>query len=112
MAKPATDHTALLREHEDKKIEHNINRKLTAVKNGDTSDMQIKVHEGAVLLTGTVADTRSLEQAVLVIFTVKGVKRIDNKIKIRKEGIASMVSHIAANIESFTDDKKGKNKQD
>lgn len=112
MAKPATDNTALLREHEDKKIEQNITRKLSAVMTWDTSDIQVKVHEGAVLLTGTVADTKSLEQTVLVVFTVKGVRQIENKIRIRKEGIASMVSRTASGIESFTDGEKEEPKQE
>lgn len=110
MAKPATDNEALLRAYEDKKIGQNINRKLSAVMTWDTTDVQVEVHDGAVLLTGTVADTKSLEQTVLVVFTVRGVKQIENKLKIRKEGISSMMSRAAADAESFTDDNEREHK--
>ncbi|PZR28982.1 MAG: hypothetical protein DI535_04535 [Citrobacter freundii] len=112
MVTPPTDNDALLRAYEDKKIEQNIHRKLSAVITWDTTDVQAQVREGAVLLTGTVADTKSLEQTVLVVFTVKGVKQIENKIKIRREGIASMVSRTAANVESYVDGNDGQYKQE
>jgi osmotically-inducible protein OsmY len=111
MVKPATDNTALLREHEDKLIEQNINRKLSAVMAWDTSDIQVKTHEGTVLLTGSVADTKSLEQTVLVVFTAKGVRQIENKLTIRKEGPAPALSRATSGIDDFTDDNKGEHKQ-
>ena len=95
---------------EDKKIEDEINRKLSSIITWDTTDVQVQAHNGSVLLMGTVADTKSLEQTVLVVFTVKGVRQIDNKLKIRKDGIASMVSSVSSAIESITDEER-KNKQ-
>lgn len=85
MAKPDTDRSASIRELEDRRIEEAINRKLSAIMTWDTSAVQIKVQEGTVLLSGTVADTRSLDQTVLVVFTVKGVRQINNGLKIRRE---------------------------
>ena len=87
MTKIDTDKPAVLREHEDRKIEEAINRKLNAVMTWDTSDVQVSVHEASVLLTGSVADTKALEQTVLVVFTVKGVRQIDNKLSVRRESM-------------------------
>lgn len=108
MSKPDTNNAALLSEHEDRKIEEAISRKLSAIMTWDTTDVQVKVENGTALLSGTVADTKSLEQTVLVVFTVKGVRMIENKIKIRREGIASMVSRTASGISSITDQADNK----
>jgi osmotically-inducible protein OsmY len=91
-------------ELEDRRIEQELKRKFEAITTWDTTGIQVKVKDRSVLLTGTVADSKALEQSVLVVFTVKGLKEIDNKIKIRKEGIASIVSHIASDIAAMTDD--------
>ncbi len=91
---------SLLKAHQDMLIEQEINRKLNAIITWDTTDIQAKVENGSAFLTGTVADTKAMEQTVLVVFTVKGLKQIDNKIKIRKEGIASMISQAASSIEA------------
>jgi osmotically-inducible protein OsmY len=98
--------SSLLRAHEDALMEHEINRKLGAITTWDTTDIQAKVKDGLAVLSGTVANTKAMEQTVLVVFTVKGLKKIDNKIRIRKEGIASFVSHAAADIAALTNDNK------
>lgn len=105
MARIDENESSLLRAHEDMLIEHEINRKLSAITTWDTTDIQAKVKDGSALLTGTVANTKAMEQTVLVVFTVRGLKQIDNRIRIRKEGIASIVSH-AADITATTDDNK------
>ncbi len=92
-------------EQEDKRIEENIKRKFGAITTWDATGIKVKVKHRTVLLTGTVADSKALEQSVLVVFTVKGLKQIDNKIRIRKEGIASIISHLASDIEAMTDNK-------
>ncbi|MET0464923.1 MAG: BON domain-containing protein [Chitinophagaceae bacterium] len=85
MSKLDENDAARIRAHEDHKIEQEINRKLSAVMAWDTSDVQIMVQDSSVELSGTVADTKAAEQTVLVVFTVRGVRKIDNKIKIRRE---------------------------
>lgn len=112
MAKLDEKGAALLRAHEDKRIEQEINRKLAAVMTWDTSEIRMSVTDGMVSLSGTVADTRSLEQSVLIIFTVRGVKKIENKIKIRKEGIVSMTGQPASGIASIDDDNEDRDKQE
>jgi len=92
-------------EQEDRRIEEEIKRKLNAITTWDATGIKVKVKHRTVLLTGSVADSKALEQSVLVVFTVKGLKQIDNKISIRKEGIASIISHLASDIEAMTDDK-------
>ncbi|TXJ27767.1 MAG: BON domain-containing protein [Chitinophagaceae bacterium] len=92
-------------EQEDRWIEEEIKRKFNAITTWDATGIKVKVKHGIVLLTGTVADSKALEQSVLVVFTVKGLKQIDNKIRIRKDGIASIISHLASDIEAMTDDK-------
>jgi osmotically-inducible protein OsmY len=113
MTKPDTRNADLLREQEDRRIEQEVNRKLSAIMTWDTTDVQIYVNDATVKLEGTVADTKSLEQTVLVVFTVKGVRQIDNKLKIRKDGLASFISRTASDIESMTDDhnEQEENKQ-
>lgn len=91
-------------ELEDRRMEQELKRKFNAITTWDTTDIQVKVKDRLAFLAGTVADSKALEQSVLVVFTVKGLKQIDNKIKIRKEGIASIVSHIASDIAAMTDD--------
>ncbi len=91
-------------ELEDRRMEQELKRKFDAITTWDTTDIQVKVKDRLAFLTGTVANSKALEQTVLVAFTVKGLKQIDNKIKIRKEGIASIVSHIASDIAAMTDD--------
>lgn len=90
-------------EQEDRRIEEEIKRKFNAITTWDATDIQVSVKNRSVRLSGTVADSKALEQSVLVVFTVKGLKQIDNKIKIRKEGIASIASHLASDIETMTD---------
>ncbi|HEX2847649.1 MAG TPA: BON domain-containing protein [Chitinophagaceae bacterium] len=92
-------------EQEDRRIEEEIKRKFNAITTWDATGIKVKVKHRTVLLTGIVANSKALEQSILVIFTVKGLKQIDNKVRIRKEGIASIVSHLASDIEAMTDDK-------
>jgi osmotically-inducible protein OsmY len=97
MAKLDEQDVARLRTHEDQKIEQEINRKLSAVMAWDTSDVHITVQDSTVELSGTVADTKSAEQTVLVVFTVRGVRKIDNKIKIRRDSTASSIASMTNN---------------
>lgn len=91
-------------EQEDRQMEEEIKRKFNAITTWDATRVKVRVKDRSVLLTGTVANSKALEQSVLVVFTVKGLKQIDNKIRIRKEGIASIISHLASDIEAMTDD--------
>ncbi|MCG2615778.1 BON domain-containing protein [Terrimonas sp. NA20] len=105
MAKLDENDAARLRTYEDQKIEQEIHRKLSAVMGWDTSDVQTTVQDSSVVLSGTVADTKAAEQTVLVVFTVKGVRKIDNKIKIRRESAASSMA-------SMTNDDQEKEKDE
>lgn len=93
MARLDKNESSLLRVHEDTMMEHEINRKLGAITTWDTTDIRAKVKDGVAVLTGTVTHTKAMEQTVLVVFTVKGLKQIDNKIRIRKDEITSIVAH-------------------
>ncbi|MBO9660481.1 MAG: BON domain-containing protein [Chitinophagaceae bacterium] len=112
MAKLDEKDAARLRAHEDQKIEQEINRKLSAVMAWDTSDIQITIHDGTVLLEGTVADTKAAEQTVLVVFTVRGVRKIENKIRIRRERMASTVSRSDSDFTSMSDEDQEKDKDE
>ncbi|RYG54408.1 MAG: BON domain-containing protein [Chitinophagaceae bacterium] len=96
-----------LRAHQDILMEREINRKLSAISTWDTTDIRASVEQAVVSLSGTVTDTKALEQTVLVVFTVKGLKRIDNKLKIRRESVASL-SHTAADTRALPDDDREK----
>jgi len=95
MARLEENGSSLLGAHEDTLMEHEINRKLRAVSTWDTSDIKASVKDGMAVLSGTVVNTRAMEQTVLVVFTVKGLKQIDNKIRIRKEVIAPFIGRPA-----------------
>lgn len=112
MSKLDEQDAARLRTQEDQKIEQEINRKLSAVMAWDTSDVQISIHDGTVLLEGTVADTKSAEQTVLVVFTVRGVRKIENKIRIRRESLASSIGRSYSDLTSMSDDDQKKNKDE
>ncbi len=112
MSKLDEQDAARLRTQEDQKIEQEINRKLSAVMAWDTSDVQISIHDGTVLLEGTVADTKSAEQTVLVVFTVRGVRKIENKIRIRRESMASSIGRSYSDLTSMSDVDQKKNKDE
>lgn len=112
MSKLDEQDAARLRTQEDQKIEQEINRKLSAVMAWDTSDVQIRIHDGTVLLEGTVADTKSAEQTVLVVFTVRGVRKIENKIRIRRESMASSIGRSYSDLTSMSDVDQKKNKDE
>lgn len=99
----------LLRDHQDNMIEQEIKRKLAAVITWDTTDIRAKVQNETVFLAGTVADTKALEQSVLVVFTVRGVRQIDNKIRIRKDGITSVIPQATPGMTSSTNDQGADN---
>lgn len=86
MAKLYSENPVLSPGHQDQSISREIIRKLNSAITWDTSDIHVSVDEGSVLLTGTVADAKAMEQSVLVVFTVKEVKKIINKMKIRRDG--------------------------
>jgi hypothetical protein len=112
MAKLDENDAARIRAHEDQKIEQEINRKLSAVMAWDTSDLQITIEDGTVQLSGTVADTKAAEQTVLVVFTVRGVRKIENKIRIRRETIASSVNRSSSDITSMVNDDQETDKDE
>ena len=112
MSKLDEKDAARLRAHEDQKIEQEIKRKLSAVMAWDTSDVQITIHDSTVLLEGTVADTKAAEQTVLVVFTVRGVRKIENKIRIRRENMASTLSGNYSDVTSMSDDDQKKHKDE
>ena len=111
MTKTDAQDSALLREYVDRKIEQEINRKLSAIMTWDTTDVHIEVNNAIVHLTGSVADAKSLEQTVLVLFTVKGVKKIENKIRIRKEGARPPVNTTIPDMKQAGDIDLDKGKQ-
>ena len=95
MEKQYSDTSSAISQYQDLVLQKEITRKLEAVSTWDTTDVRVSVTDGIALLTGTVENTKAVDQTVLLVFTVKGLQKIDNKIKIRRETTAPNISKIA-----------------
>jgi hypothetical protein len=76
----------------DERIQDDINERLSDEGNLDATDIEVKVQNGEVTLTGNVADKQSKRLAEDIAEEVSGVSNVENKIKVSKEGNTSQKS--------------------
>lgn len=70
----------------DSRIEEDVNDRLTQAGEIDASDIEVKVSECEVTLTGTVSDRSDKFRAEQIAESVFGVKDVNNQIKVKKNG--------------------------
>ena len=73
----------------DERIQEDINDRLSDHGELDATDIEVKVQNGEVTLSGTVKDKTSKRRAEDIADEVSGVSNVENKIKISKEDISS-----------------------
>ncbi len=89
-----------------KKLKQLIHDKLLHVVMWDATDIRVKVSKGVVTLMGTVADHDDLQKAEDLIKEIHGVTAVNNTLKIKRPGIAAVLSEIASKITHvMTDDE-------
>jgi len=67
----------------DQRIEEEINDRLTAHSGIDASEMEVKVQNGEVTLTGTVDDRNGKRMAEDLVENVQGVTQIHNQLRVQ-----------------------------
>lgn len=70
----------------DSRIEEDVNDRLTQAHEIDASDIEVKVSECEVTLSGTVSDRSDKFRAEQIAESVFGVKDVNNQIKVKKDG--------------------------
>ena len=73
----------------DDRIREDISERLEDHPNVDASNIEVSVNEGVVTLTGTVDDRRSKRLAEDVTENIRGVKDVNNQIRVQQTGISS-----------------------
>jgi osmotically-inducible protein OsmY len=73
----------------DERIQENINDQLTDDHELDASNIEVKVEQGEVSLSGSVANRESKRRAEDIAESVSGVKNVENRIKIASESSES-----------------------
>ncbi len=67
----------------DKRIEEDINERLTAHPGVDATDMEVRVVYGEVTISGRAYDKRSKRLAEDIAYLERGVQQVHNRIRIR-----------------------------
>lgn len=78
MAAPATSAKKV-----DRKLGYTVRKALSKTQGVDVSKINVRSHNGAVTLTGTVPDQGQIDKAGEVAQGVAGVKSVSNKLTVR-----------------------------
>lgn len=68
----------------DERIAEDINQRLTDDHHIDASDIEVKVHDGEVSLSGTVSDRRCRREVEDLVESISGVCDVSNQLKIQR----------------------------
>jgi hypothetical protein len=80
------------------KLRHIIHDKLEQVLLWDATDVRAKVSKGVVTLVGTVGEEDHMKKAEELVMSVEGVTGVKNNLKIKKPGIAAVISEMASEL--------------
>lgn len=73
----------------DERIEEEINEQLTRHPDVDASDIEVKVKDGEVTLSGTVVQRHCKRMAEDISENISGVKDVHNHIRVQAQGLVS-----------------------
>ena len=86
----------------DELIEEEVNNTLMRSPYIDASEIEVKVKDGVVQLSGSVEDRNSRFDAEMEIERITGVKDIENNIKVKKlNEYSSRSSHVSKNESNY-----------
>ncbi|HTF88263.1 MAG TPA: BON domain-containing protein, partial [Planctomycetota bacterium] len=68
----------------DERIQEEINDRLTDDHDIDAGEIEVKVHEGEVTLTGTVSDRETKRMVEDLVESLSGVREVQNNLRVRK----------------------------
>lgn len=67
----------------DRRIEEDVNDRLTEDHHIDASDIEVRIQDGAVVLTGQVMNRFAKRHAAELAETVSGVKNVENRLRVQ-----------------------------
>lgn len=88
------------------KLRHAIHEKFEHILLWDATDIRVRVSKGIVTLMGTVAEHDDLKKAEEVVLGIEGVKGVKNNLKIKRPGLASVISEFASQLTSVMTDEE------
>lgn len=83
----------------DERIREDVNERLTMHPDVDASDVEVRVNEGTVTLTGVVEDRRQKRLAEDIVEDIFGVDDVRNELKVRHGFLATLTGEKASDRE-------------
>jgi osmotically-inducible protein OsmY len=96
----------------DSRIEEDINDRLSDDGWVDASDIEVKVQDGEVTLTGTTPDRFSKRRAEDIAEAISGVKNVENRVRVSQENYSQAASYTRRDNPSGTNGATGSSTDD
>jgi hyperosmotically inducible protein len=77
-------------EIDDSIITAKVKSKLLADSDIKGFDLKVETHKGDVQLSGFVDNQAQIDRAIMITSSVEGVKNVDNKVSLKKDGVTTM----------------------
>lgn len=89
----------------DERIQEDVNDRLSDDEQLDASEIEVKVEQGEVTLTGSVSERNAKRRAEDLVESVSGVKNVENRIRINERNTSSKNEKSGNSITTKSNDR-------